>query len=149
MRTIFFIPLLLITTALIFSGNASAVTYDYGEDKAVYDVNYDDSDRHTMVLRNIQNHVNALGVDNIQVKVVLSGDGLSLLNKAKDDDDLRANIDNLKMQNVRFLVCNNTLEGRQISLHDDLYDASEEDVVVSGNAHISYLQRQGYTFLKP
>lgn len=52
---------------------------DYGKQKVVYHVNYDNPKAQAGALRNIQNHINAVGVENLDLKVVLHGKGLSLL----------------------------------------------------------------------
>jgi intracellular sulfur oxidation DsrE/DsrF family protein len=123
----------------------------YGKQKVVYHINYDGQSgtSYKSALGNIQNHINAVGAENIDVKVVLHGDGLGLLMSAKEDDTLQTRIGGLKTQNVSFAVCNNTLVGRNISWEDDLYDTWEEDIVPSGVAELSYLQQQGYTYIKP
>ena len=86
--------------------------------------------------------------DNIEVEVVMHGDGLGLLMAAKEDDGLQTRIGGLKGQNVQFRICANTLKGRDIAL-DDLYDAWDEDVVPSGVAQMSKLQQDGYTYIRP
>jgi len=62
---------------------------------------------------------------------------------------MQAKVDGLKDQGVKFRVCANTLKGKKISLEDDLYNVDESNVVSSGVAHLSYLQAQGYTYIKP
>lgn len=124
----------------------------YGKQKVVYHVNYDagaNGKGYKAALGNIQNHINAIGKDNITVKVVMHGDGLGLLKAAKDDLTLQGTISNLKNQNVSFAVCNNTLKGRKISYENDLFDVYPEDIVPSGVAELSYLQQQGFTYIKP
>ncbi|WP_083916896.1 DsrE family protein [Thioalkalivibrio sp. ALJ24] len=122
---------------------------DYGTQKVVYHVNYDDTSRYMAAMGNIQNHINAVGADNMQIKVVMHGDGLGLLSTAREHDDLRSRIDNLKLQDVDFLVCANTLEGRGIDLNNDLHDAADSDVIPSGVAHISHLQHKGFSYSRP
>ena len=124
----------------------------YGKQKVVYHINYDGgegSKAHRGALRNIQNHINAVGADNIEVKVVLHGNGVSLLADAKSNDRLQGDVTSLKSQRVSFHVCNNTLTGRKISYDDDLFEVFDEDIVPSGVAELSYLQQQGYTYIKP
>lgn len=135
------------------SGVADAETSDrYGKQKVVYHINYDggpESKKYKGAMRNIQNHINAVGAENMEIKVVLHGNGLGVLMSAKEDDKLQTAVSSLKGQNVSFHVCNNTLKGRKISYSDDLYDVWEEDIVPSGVAELSYLQQQGYTYIKP
>jgi intracellular sulfur oxidation DsrE/DsrF family protein len=127
-------------------------TERYGKQKVVYHINYDggpESKAYKGAMNNIQNHINAVGAENLDVKVVLHGNGLGLLMSAKADDALQTRIASLKGQNVGFHVCNNTLQGREISYEDDLYDVWSEDIVPSGVAELSRLQQMGYTYIKP
>ncbi|WP_019594284.1 DsrE family protein [Thioalkalivibrio sp. ALM2T] len=149
MKKRFILPLALAAAALTLPGTVAADDFDYGTHKVVYHVNYDDTGRYMGAMGNIQNHINAVGAENMEIKVVMHGDGLGLLRTAKEHDDLRARVDNLKLQNVDFQVCANTLAGRNIDLHEDLYDASEDDIIPSGVAHISYLQNNGFSYSKP
>ena len=130
---------------------SSAFAEGYGTQKVVYHINYDGESgtSYRSAMGNIQNHINAVGAENMEIKVVLHGDGLGLLMSAKSDDALQTRIASLKGQNVRFSVCNNTLQGREISHENDLYDVWEEDIVPSGVAELSKLQQEGYTYIKP
>jgi intracellular sulfur oxidation DsrE/DsrF family protein len=143
--------LLALGLAFAFTTGASAESR-YGKQKVVYHINYDGGDgdkRYRGALRNIQNHINAVGAENIEVKVVLHGNGVGLLASAKGNQPLQSNVTSLKTQNVSFHVCNNTLRGRKISYENDLFEVFEEDIVPSGVAEVSYLQQQGYTYIKP
>jgi len=124
----------------------------YAKQKVVYHINYDggaDDKKYRGAMRNIQNHINAVGADNMDIKVVLHGNGLGLLSQAKANEALRGQVLELKGQNVAVHVCNNTLNGRNISYENDLFDVFEEDIVPSGVAELSHLQMQGYTYIKP
>ena len=142
--------------AILIAGAASAQdaqpdTERYGKQKVVYHINYDGEGEtsYRSAMGNIQNHINAVGAENMEIAVVLHGDGLGLLMSAKEDDALQTRIASLKGQGVKFDVCNNTLTGREISWEDDLYDVWEEDIVPSGVAELSRLQGMGYTYIKP
>jgi len=132
----------------------------YGMQKVVYHINYDDPDTQAAALRNIQNHINAVGKENLDLKVVMHGDGLSLLltpealadTKMKfgnATDEIQAKIAGLKDQGIGFQVCGNTLKGKQIDYQHDLYDVDDEDVVPSGVAELARLQQMGYAYIKP
>jgi uncharacterized protein len=140
---------LMALAALMLALPGTALAVDYGKQKAVYHINGGDAQQNQVALRNIQNHINAVGADNMDIKVVMHGAGLNLLINAKENENLRASVDNLKMQNVEFQICNNTIVGRNLDLAKDLYDAKPADVIPSGVAHLSYLQAQGYTYIKP
>lgn len=147
--------------AASLGGLSTAMADENGQQtqKVVYHVNYYGAKQQTGALRNVQNHINAVGAENIDVQVVLHGNGVSMLlypdgvegTKMKEgnaDDQMQARIAGLKQQGVRFEVCANTLKGRNVDV-DDLYDVSETDIVPSGVAELSKLQGQGYTYIKP
>lgn len=116
--------------------------------RVVYHINADDQALHLNALRNLQNHIDGSGLDRLEIRVVMHGGGISLLQHAKDHPDLRSTVDTLKMQDVRFLVCGNTLDKRGVG-RGDLYDTRPEDRVPSGIGELTRLQRAGYTYIKP
>ena len=124
----------------------------YGKQKVVYHINYNggsDDKAYRGALRNIQNHINAVGADNLELKVVLHGNGVGLLKSAKSNQKLQMDVTNLKTQQVSFHVCNNTLAGRKIDYNNDLFEVFDDDIVPSGVAELSRLQQMGYTYIKP
>ena len=148
--------------ALILSVFISQPVFaDYGKQKVVYHINYDNPKMQTGALRNIQNHINAVGAENMDIKVVLHGNGLSLLVNPESLKDLpkfkhanateamTSKIDGLKNQGVAFNVCANTVKGRKVNIENDLYNVDQADIVPSGVAELSHLQLQGYTYIKP
>lgn len=131
---------------------AAAMAEGYGKQKVVYHINTDggEGDRaYKGAMRNIQNHINAVGAENLELRVVLHGNGVNLLAHARGDEVLQTIVGGLKGQNVAFKVCNNTLTGRNIDYSSDLYDVWEEDIVPSGVAELAALQQQGFTYIKP
>ena len=131
---------------------ASAANERYGKQKVVYHINYNggEADKaYRGALRNIQNHINAVGKDNMEIKVVLHGNGVGLLKSAKANEKLQMDVTSLKTQNVAFNVCNNTIVGRNIDYNKDLFEVFEDDIVPSGVAELSRLQMMGYTYIKP
>ncbi|MDG1290483.1 MAG: DsrE family protein [Lentibacter sp.] len=138
--------------SFVFTAADADANERYGKQKVVYHINYDggpDDKKYRGAMRNIQNHINAVGAENMDIKVVLHGNGLGLLSQAKANEGLRGQVLELKGQNVAVHVCNNTLKGRKISYENDLFDVYAEDIVPSGVAELSHLQMQGYTYIKP
>lgn len=128
---------------------APVLGQDLPPQKVVYHNNgSSEPDYYKHFLANVRNHINAVGRDNIEIVVVGHGNGLSLLSEAEDNPVLAEKIDALKADGVRFMICANTLRSRDISL-DDLYGATDEDVVVSGVAEIARLEQQGFVYLHP
>lgn len=148
-----------ITAALALVGvllggttKADAADQRYAKQKVVYHINYEGGEadkKYRGALRNIQNHINAVGAENMDVMVVLHGNGLTLLKDAKSNEKLKGQVVSLKSQNVKFNVCNNTLKGRKINYEKDLLEVFPEDIVPSGVAELSRLQQMGYTYIKP
>lgn len=133
----------------------------YGKQKVVYHINYDNPKKQAGALRNVQNHINAVGAENLDLKIVLHGNGLALLlepdalgklkkfKNANADEKMTAKIDNLKDQGIEFNVCANTVRGRKVDLENDLYNVDKKDVVPSGVAEVARLQHLGYAYIKP
>ena len=141
-------------------GNQALANERYQKQKVVYHINYDNPKAQAGALRNIQNHINAVGADNLDLKVVLHGKGLSLLlepdaqkntklKMGNATDTMQAKIGGLKDQGVQFNVCANTLKGKKISYENDLYDVDKSNIVPSGVAELAHLQVMGYTYIKP
>ena len=153
-----------LTATLLILGVATPIAQAdarYGKQKVVYHINDDAPAKQIGALRNVQNHINAVGAEHLDVKVVLHGNGLSLLilpealarlpkfKHGNADDSMAARIDGLKMQGVQFSVCANTVKGRQVNVEDDLYDVEAADIVPSGVAELGHLQTLGYAYIKP
>lgn len=133
----------------------------YAKQKVVYHINYDNPKQQAGAMRNIQNHINAVGKDNLEIRVVLHGNGLALLlepdslekltkfKHANADDKMTARIDGLKAQGVSFNVCANTVRGRKVDMETDLYNVDQKDIVPSGVAEVAKLQQEGFVYIKP
>ena len=159
-KMIKFIFSTMIVSAFWISGIAGADN-GYAKQKVVYHINYDNPKAQAGALRNIQNHINAVGADNLDLKVVLHGNGLAMLlepasleklgkfKNANATEDMTAKIAGLKDQGINFQVCNNTLKGRKVDYLTDLYDVNENDIVPSGVAEVAKLQGMGYAYIKP
>jgi len=130
-------------------GTGAAYAESYGKQKVVYHVNFDDEKLLKAALANIQNHINAVGKENLDLRVVMHGPGVDLLKIANKNPDFQDKISNLKRQGVHFNVCNNTLTSKKIDYKNDLYDVSKEDIVPSGVAELANLQSQGFSYVKP
>jgi len=143
------------------SFTSMADSQSYGKQKVVYHVNYDNAKKQSGALRNIQNHINAVGAENLDLRVVMHGNGLSLILKpealkevpkfksANANQAMSQKIDKLKLQGVSFKVCANTVKGRNVNIAKHLYDASNADIVPSGVAELAHLQGQGFSYLRP
>lgn len=124
----------------------------YEKQKVVYHINGDGGENgklYKAALQNVRNHLDAVGAGNVELKVVLHGDGLGLLMKAMTDKALESAVVGLKNEKVAFNVCNFTIERRKINPDKDLFEVFAEDIVPSGVAELARLQQLGYTYIKP
>ena len=97
---------LLLLLAMAFSGMASAAPPE-DKTRVVYHVNQGDPGLHVAALRNVQNHINAVGAENMDIKLVMHGGGINLLLRANENPDIQSAVDSLKLQGVDFQVCQN------------------------------------------
>ncbi len=151
--------ILSVLSAVVMSAALVGCATVPSKQKVVYHINGGDAAQQAAALGNIRNHLTAIGTDKVDVKVVMHGDGLSLLlppenlsqtkmKMANANPQMQARIDALKNDGVQFQICANTLQGRSIPT-SALYGFQESDIVPSGVAQLSILQMQGYTYIKP
>ncbi|WP_432472193.1 DsrE family protein [Amphritea sp. HPY] len=142
MKTIFTALLtLLISQSLI-------AAEQYQEQKVLYHVNYHEQFRISETLVNVANHLEALGEERVDIKVMMHGKAVEYLIEAVKDEGKQMQLDSLRMSGVQFLVCGNTLNGYNITL-DDLYEVEAEDMVQAGLPAIVDLQQKGYIYVRP
>lgn len=130
-------------------------------ERVVFHLNRGDPAYQTVVLRNLHNHIGGTGAANVEIKVLLHGAGVALLllpearprvrnmPQANANKAFRARIQALRGQGVQFLVSARTLQLHAIDRQRDLYGVAAEDLVDNALGHLSRLQRQGYTYIKP
>ena len=121
----------------------------YGKQKVVYHINYKKEKRQFGALRNIQNHINAVGKENLDLRVVMHGGGYTLLKRANDDPNMQSKVVSLKKQGIKFKICANTIRGKKLNYKNDLYDVEQADIVPSGVAELAHLQSKGFRYIKP
>jgi intracellular sulfur oxidation DsrE/DsrF family protein len=147
------IALCLLAVAVSAAAVSKSVANErYGKQKVVYHINYKGGENdaaYLAALNNIKNQINAVGEENIEIKVVLHGAGVDLLQDAVKNQKLQVDVLNLRARKVKFDICNNTLVGRKIDYKKDLFEVYQEDIVPSGVAELSRLQQMGYTYIKP
>lgn len=128
------------------------VTTDFGHQKVIYHLTESGGylgQKYRNWLNNMENHYAALKPGELELVVIMNGDGVDLLSAAASDEKLARRIDDLKAKGARFLVCRNTLISRGIDPQKDLYGVRTEDLIGAGVAQIALLERQGFGYLKP
>ncbi len=137
------------------SGNAEIAAMHfqpYAPQKVVYHVNesgglFDRSYKN--LLQIARNHVDAVGKDWLDLRIVLQGDGAGLLMSARKNPELARHIDELKRDGVKIVICRSTLTLRRIDPDTKMYDLARSDIVHSGVGEATALVQQGYVYLKP
>jgi uncharacterized protein len=98
------------------------------------------------MLNSIKNHIDAVGKDHVEIRVVDHGSGVDLFEMARTDKDLAGRLDALRGLDAHFLICANTLRERKIDWHE-LYGVKAEDIVPSGVAELARLQGMGFVYI--
>lgn len=96
----------------------------------------------------MSNHIGELGEDNVEIKAVVHGAAIKYFMEATDDDAKQTTLDSLRLNDVQFIICGNSLDGFKVT-KDDLYEVEEGDVVKAGLPEIVHLQQQGYFYVRP
>lgn len=137
---------------LAFTAQAGSAKNGYDKQKVVYHVN--NIHTATGALRNVKNHLNAVGDENIDLIVVTHSSGAfalvdgSMGKKDKNGNvyDFRDTVAGLANRGVKFQICANTIRGKKI---DKNKVSAYAEVVPSGVAQVAHLQQQGYLYVKP
>ncbi|MFC3694628.1 DsrE family protein [Chenggangzhangella methanolivorans] len=132
------------------SQGAMAVEAEYYQDQKVVYHNdgggADNAAYFKRMLGSLKNHVDAVGKQRVEIRVVDHGAGVDLFSMAQSDEELAGKIDGLKELGVRFLICANTLKERKIDWKM-LYGVTEADIVPSGVAELARLQGMGFVYI--
>lgn len=119
----------------------------YNQQKVVYHINNVNSAYGA--LRNVKNHLNALGDKNIELIVVTHSSGAFAMvdgTKDKKGHSFEDQIQKLANRGVKFTICANTIRGKKINKNKINLNAK---VIPSGVAEVAHLQQMGYYYVKP
>jgi len=144
----------LATTALISTALIGCTGQDlkpakngYNQQKVVYHVN--NLQTANGALRNVKNHLNALGDKNAEIIVVTHSSGAFAMvdgSKDKKGNSFEDTIQKLANRGVKFTICANTIRGKKIDKNKINLNAK---VIPSGVAEVADLQQKGYLYVKP
>ncbi|MGL5363426.1 MAG: DsrE family protein [Bosea sp. (in: a-proteobacteria)] len=101
------------------------------------------------LLQIARNHVDAVGKDWLDLRIVLQGDGAGLLMSARKNPELAKRIDELKRDGVRIVICHSTLTQRRIDPDTKMYNLARSDIVQTALGETTALVQQGFVYLKP
>ncbi len=148
----FFVLFISVITVVLVTGCAegfSSKTAKNGfkQQKVVYHIN--DINKAFGALRNVKNHLNALGDKNAKIIVVTHSSGaFSLVDGSQDKRgrSFESAVQTLSGRGVKFEICANTIRGKKIDKSRINLNAQ---VVPSGVARIIDLEQKGYLYIKP
>ena len=129
------------------TSNPKEAKNGYVQQKVVYHIN--DINSAYGALRNVKNHLNALGDENVEIIVVThSGGAFALVDGSTDakGNSFEDTVQKLANRGVQFQICANTIRGKKIDKSKINLNAK---IVPSGVAQIAHLEQQGYQYIKP
>lgn len=141
-----------IICALILAGAlgltvSPALADPYGAQKVVYHFNTNNLQVNKAGLKNIQNHINAVGKDQLTVVALVHSAAWELVARDKANSELTETMKFLIAQGVVFKMCNNTLREHRLDAAKDL--VVPMILVPAGVAELVRLQQMGYAYIKP
>ncbi|HHC72828.1 MAG TPA: hypothetical protein ENK54_08000 [Thiotrichales bacterium] len=119
----------------------------YYKQDVVYHIN--DINKAWGALRNVRNHLNALGDENANIIVVTHSSGAFALVDGSTDKKghtFESKVQELANRGVKFQICANTIRGKKIDKSKINLNA---EVVPSGVAQVAHLEQMGYLYVKP
>lgn len=137
----------------VSTAQAGSAKNGYDKQKVVYHVN--NIHTATGALRNVKNHLNALGDKNVEIIVVTHSSGAFAMvdgamgkknKKTGKVYNLNDTIAGLANRGVKFQICANTIRGKKINKNKINENA---EIIPSGVAHVAHLQQKGYLYVKP
>ena len=133
-------------SALIFLTSQALAEPPYGPQKVVYHFNSNSPQINAAGLKNIQNHINALGRNLTVVALV----HLAAWEMVANDRAVPRQVERMKQlidQGVVFKMCRNTLNEFKLDPSKDL--VIPVTVVPAGVAELVKLQQDGFAYIKP
>lgn len=130
-----------------FAANAGSAKNGYDKQKVVYHIN--DINSANGALRNVKNHLNAIGDEHAEIIVVTHSSGAFTLVDGATDAKGRSMgdaVQTLANRGVQFRICANTIRGKKIPKEKV---STYAEVIPSGVAHVAHLQQKGYLYVKP
>jgi intracellular sulfur oxidation DsrE/DsrF family protein len=140
--------------ACMLAGAAGAVP---PTQRVVYHIDSADAEQQRAALRTVGNHLNELGHEQVDARIVIHGNGVSMLLpsgtrvgrlEGSGGDVTRTRLEDLAIRGVQFQVCRNSLQRREVDETYPLLDLDSKEVVESGIAEIVRLQQAGFTYIK-
>ena len=141
------LPCLLGLSVLLGLDSTVVAAETYGPQKVVYHFNTNNLQINNAGLAYIQNHIQAVGQENLKLVVVVHSSAWEMVAKKKAVSQQVEKMKALIEQGVQFDICRNTLQGVNLDPEKDL--VIPMTVVPAGVAELVKLQQEGYAYIKP
>jgi uncharacterized protein len=138
--------LFFVFSAVVFMASQVLAEPPYGPQKVVYHFNTNNPQTNASGLKNIQNHINALG-SNLTVVALVHSAAWEMVARERAVPQQVERMRQLIAQGVVFKMCQNTLNEFKLDSAKDL--AIPMTVVPAGVAELVKLQQDGFAYIKP
>ncbi|MHB1529831.1 MAG: DsrE family protein [Acidiferrobacteraceae bacterium] len=131
-----------------FALNSTVFAATYPPQRVVYDVDSGARTKWDVTLKNIHNHLEAVGPSHISLIVVVHGRAVRLFQQTHIDHKLNHRLETLLALGIRIRLSHDALTERGLR-PDEMADRGQWVLVKSGAAEIVRLERRGYIYIKP
>jgi intracellular sulfur oxidation DsrE/DsrF family protein len=144
LRVLFALMGILLVTLLSGAGEALAAgTAPAPVYRVVFAVTVDDQHVWNEVFGNFRNVRRALGPENVEIEMVVYGDGIAML---RDDSLVPNKVEEALDEGVKIVACENTMKAQNIS-RDHMLPGI--DYVEAGIVELIKLQAAGWAYIRP
>lgn len=111
--------------------------------KVVFQVSDGEPQKWYLTLSNVKNVQQDLGIENVQIEIVVYGPGLDMVLL---ETEMAGKIDEAVSRGVKIVACENTMIGRKLT-RADMYPSV--GYVKAGVVELMKRQRQGWAYIRP
>lgn len=117
--------------------------------QVVYHIATKDAHQQHIALLNLENHLQDLGERQreAEIKVLLEGEGISLLVRAIEEPRLQQRVIALQRAGVTFLVGGDSIKQQGIDPQKDLFQSAVSTLVDNSMLTLVTLQQQGFAYI--
>lgn len=132
-----------LAAAVVPAGAARAQAGDARPNKVVLQVSDADPHKWALALSNAYNVQTGLGAETVDFEIVVYGPGIAML---KRDSTVGDRVASAMKSGVRFVACENTMEGQHLTPADMLPGIGYVPAAV---IELMQKQQQGYAYIRP
>lgn len=135
--------LLMALLPLVHAADSSSGRHKTPAHKVVFQVSDGEPQKWYLTLSNAKNVQQELGIENVQIEVVVYGPGLDMVVL---ETEMAEKIDEAISRGVKIVACENTMIGHKLT-QADMYPAI--GYVKAGVVELMKRQREGWAYIRP